>query len=51
MRTGAWVVPISRDSLSEEIEVYEDMLRPFEKQDAILGHVASRGDRKPPWLQ
>jgi hypothetical protein len=23
------------------------MLRPFVKQDAILGHVASRGDRNP----
>src|SRR5262249_59338480 len=45
---GALAVPISRDSLSGEIEVYEeDMLRPFVNQDAILGHVASRGDRHP----
>jgi hypothetical protein len=44
---GALAVPISRDNLSDEIEVYEDMLRPFVNQDAILGHVASRGDRNP----
>src|SRR5450631_3156011 len=44
---GAPAVPISRDNFSDEIEVYEDMLRPCENQDAILGHVASRGDRNP----
>jgi hypothetical protein len=26
---GAFAVPISRDNLSDEIEVYDDMLRPW----------------------
>jgi hypothetical protein len=35
-------------SLAEEIAwIAEDMLRPWCKQDAILGHVASWGDRFP----
>jgi hypothetical protein len=44
---GVIAAPIRRDNSSGEIEVDEYMPRPFLKQDAILGHVASRGDRYP----
>jgi hypothetical protein len=45
---GTFDAPTRRDNLSDKIEMYEiDMLRPFENRDAILGHVASRGDRNP----
>ena len=43
---GALGVPIRRASFSMEMEVYEDMLRPWER-DAIFRHVASWGDRFP----
>src|SRR5215211_1099029 len=46
---GAFAVPISRDSFSADIVVGEDMDAPsFRVRDAILGHVASWGDRKTP---
>src|SRR5712671_932136 len=49
IRTGVFAVPIKRASLSDEIEVGDDMVAPSqEKRDAILGHVASWGDRKTP---
>jgi hypothetical protein len=41
-------VPISQASFSNDIDVVGDMMRPREKRDAILGHVASWGDRKTP---
>ena len=40
--------PIGRAGLSGELDVMGDMMRPREKRDAILGHVASWGDRKTP---
>jgi hypothetical protein len=40
-------VPISRASFSGVMEVVADMGRPFHRQDAILQHVASWGDRIP----
>jgi hypothetical protein len=45
--TGQWGVPTRRTSLSQEMVVVEGMLRPF-VADAILGHVASWGDRISP---
>src|ERR1700730_12522044 len=45
---GDGVPPISLGSFFNDIDVVGDMLRPREKRDAILGHVASWGDRKTP---
>src|SRR5438270_13405569 len=46
---GIFGVPISRESLSGDIVVGDDMNAPSQKKrDAILGHVASWGDRKTP---
>jgi hypothetical protein len=39
---GAFAVPISRESLSGEIDANVDMVRPLALQAAILGQVASR---------
>jgi hypothetical protein len=40
-------VPTKRASLSPEIELMADTLRPCVTRDAILQHVASWGDRNP----
>src|SRR5438874_6731965 len=49
IRTGVFAVPIKRASLSGDISVNDDMMRPRrKKRDAILGHVASWGDRRTP---
>ena len=40
--------PIRRTGFSDEIDVVGDMMRPREKRDAILRHVASWGDRRAP---
>src|SRR4051794_30948540 len=40
--------PIGRAGFFGELDVMGDMMRPREKRDAILGHVASWGDRKAP---
>jgi hypothetical protein len=47
MSEGAFAESIRRDDLSVGIEVHQDMRRPLSNQDAILWHVASRGDRFP----
>src|SRR2546423_9751839 len=47
IRTGVFAVPIKRASLSGDISVNDDMMRPRER-DAILGLVASWGDRRAP---
>src|SRR5258707_12651580 len=49
IRAGIFAVPISRANLSEDIDVKDDMNAPSQKKrDAILGHVASWGDRRTP---
>src|ERR1700740_1923591 len=49
IRAGTFGVPISRASLSGDIVVGDDMDAPSpKKRDAILGHVASWGDRRTP---
>src|SRR5215470_7266357 len=46
-RTGQCAVPIRRESLSTEIVLIDDMMRPHLLRDAMLWHVASWGDRNP----
>src|SRR5712691_5727547 len=46
-RTGQCAVPIRRASLSTEMVLIDDMVRPHLLRDAMLRHVASWGDRKP----
>jgi hypothetical protein len=42
-------LPLNRRAgFSAELDLCGDMMRPREKRDAILGHVASWGDRKTP---
>src|SRR6266404_8375167 len=49
IRAGIFAVPISRANLSGDIVVGDDMNAPSQKKrDAILGHVASWGDRRTP---
>jgi hypothetical protein len=49
IRAGAFAVPIRRASLSDDMVVNVDMMRPrITERDAILGHVASWGDRSIP---
>jgi hypothetical protein len=41
-------VPIKRDSFSMEMVLIDDMMHPYGcRADAMLGHVASWGDRYP----
>src|SRR4051812_44542459 len=48
INAGHFGVPIRRASLSLVIRLNDDMMRPFNKEDAILRHVASWGDRRSP---
>src|ERR1700730_12537062 len=49
IRAGIFAVPINRASLSGDIVVGDDMdAASPKKRDAILGHVASWGDRRTP---
>src|SRR6266436_9550051 len=49
IRAGIFAVPINRTNLSGDIVVGDDMDAPSQKKrDAILGHVASWGDRRTP---